>query len=145
MKSKMAYEILIEKETHTKFSICELPLNRQTSKSRRKKLMVETQPQTSVNKKSGSKCKRDDNGKLELPKCPACKTNTKTKNHHNYECPTIKKFRKIVTKELKHRKCSGKEWNLDKSTERIVTDMVIAKKRWMCHCERCNTNQKKKD
>ena len=51
MKSKMAYEILIEKETHTKFSICELPLNRQTSKSRRKKLMVETQPQTSVNKR----------------------------------------------------------------------------------------------
>mmetsp|Transcript_45019 Transcript_45019/g.54109 ORF Transcript_45019/g.54109 Transcript_45019/m.54109 type:complete len:196 (+) Transcript_45019:1-588(+) len=89
-------------------------------------------------KRTEHKYKRDKNGNLTTPQCPVCKTAVETKEHYNYECPQLATFRQNIATLAQSKDFTRDTWMLQSTTTDPKTTILIAKARWVFHCERCN-------
>jgi len=92
-------------------------------------------------KQTESKYIKDNKGELISNKCPLCKTQKETRNHYNHECPKVLEFRKQIARIIYKETITNEEWMLQKSID-TASDTVIAKARWVYHCERCKIDHK---
>ena len=95
-------------------------------------------------KQTESKYKRDENGNLSQPTCPLCKKEIETREHYNNKCEKLIKFRKAVARTVHKQDFTEKEWNLQSDTKNTLTTIIIAKSRWVLHCERCSLDHKRR-
>ena len=70
-------------------------------------------------------------------KCPVCKTEVEDFEHYEYECNTIQQFVVMVAREAKKTEISKEEWKLEEKGMTTELMTLIAKARWIYHCERC--------
>lgn len=101
-------------------------------------------------RKTESKWKRDNAGRVVSPVCPVCK---ETWRHYERDCKALQEFKGRVGEEMKdwfwlgrdrQRKITEEEWRLEEEGMGEREAMIIAKARWIYHCERCMIDMKKK-
>ena len=95
-------------------------------------------------KKTEAKFKRDKEGNLSTPICPICKISEESRDHYNYDCNQVTIFRKIIANQTGKEDFTKEEWMLQKEPSKTATTILIAKSRWIFHCERCNVDHRKK-
>ena len=95
-------------------------------------------------KKTESKFKRDKEGNLVKPNCPVCNNSEETREHYEYDCPQLTNFRKKLARTIGSTDFTREEWTLKQERVKISTNILIAKARWVFHCERCNVDHNRK-
>ena len=96
-------------------------------------------------KNKESKWKREESGELIASTCPVCKTEKEDASHYNNDCSLIQVFRKRVAKRGRRGgDITKEEWNLEAEGMEENMMVLIAKARWVYHCERCKMDRKKR-
>ena len=90
-------------------------------------------------KKTESKYKRDQSDNLVSAECPLCHHPEETRQHYEYDCPTLSRFRHQIAHYLGKRELTHAEWMLE-TPQPLETTILIAKARWAFHCARCNVD-----
>ena len=89
-------------------------------------------------RKTESKWKRQESGELVKNTCPVCKEAVEDEAHYNYDCSAIQGFMEHVAKSTRGSgPISREEWSLEKKGMEEKQMILIAKARWVYHCERC--------
>ena len=95
-------------------------------------------------KRTEAKYVTDKNNNLVKANCPICACKKETRQHYNYDCPQMRRFREKVAEICRREDFNKEEWNLKTSTNDIQIDATIAKARWIFHCERCKVDHKRR-
>ena len=91
------------------------------------------------------KWRRDDKGELVSPMCPVCREEREDVDHYNYGCRYIQEFMDRVAKKWGGGKeISKEEWCMEKEGMEEERKVVIAKARWIYHCERCKMDKRRR-
>jgi hypothetical protein len=143
LKSKHIYAILTEKRTKLKDyqpnkahkHVNEI--QKQLSADERDYWWRRTHKLISI-KKTESKWKRDKHGVLVDSKCPVCKLEEEDREHYEYGCKVMEGLRERVARKAgrESSQISKEEWMLETEVE-VGLRVLIAKARWIYHCERC--------
>ena len=64
-----------------------------------------------------------------------------TREYYNLTCPVNIQFRNLIAKTVKRESFTDEEWLLKESID-PTTDTIIAKARWVLHCERCKLDHR---
>ena len=87
-----------------------------------------------------NKYKRYKEGNIVPPNCPICNNPEETRDHYNYDCPSISTFRQNIALSIGKTELARNECNLKEQDANTSVNMLIAKARWVFHCERCNVD-----
>ena len=88
-------------------------------------------------KKKESKWRRGEDGELVSATCPVCKEEEETWDHYDYECSGVRRMNEKVAAWIGRDPFSKEEWRLEKQKMERQEILIIAKARWIYHCERC--------
>ena len=95
-------------------------------------------------KKRESKWRRDDEGKLVSSKCPVCKNVEETWEHYDFECEGVKEMNERAAASVGRAQAFSKAaWRLEEEGMEEREKLMIAKARWVYHCERCKMDMGK--
>ena len=75
--------------------------------------------------------------------CPICKTTEETRDHYNYDYKQLAIFRKKIANLIEEEDFTKEQWTLNDKSNQNTTNILIAKARWIYHCERCNVDHNK--
>ena len=96
-------------------------------------------------RKTESKWKREENGELVKNTCPVCKEAVEDEAHYNNDCSAIQDFMEQVAKSTRGSgPISREEWSLEKKEMEEKQMILIAKARWVYHCERCKIDRRRR-
>ena len=100
--------------------------------------------QAYFNKEKESKWRRDEKGAMVKSTCPMCEEE-EDRGHYEYGCKVVTQLRgKIVRRAgRQNAQISKEEWALETDVEETLK-VLIAKARWVYHCERCNIDHGKR-
>jgi len=76
--------------------------------------------------------------------CPMCKEEEEDREHYEYGCKVMEELRERVAERVgRQTQISKEEWALEAEVEEKLK-LMIAKVRWIYHCERCKIDQGKR-
>ena len=163
IKTKEIYERL-KKKRYGEMKKEEMRVNHATTTIRKKLTPKERQfwlrcaYQTIQPNKRKSKWLKQRNGEEWTDKCPTCKKEVETWSHMEYECEKLESYmyevrwvydEYVIRNEIKNAQewttPTIDEWRLETGTEMTTERMlVIAKARWVFHCERARCDHKQR-
>ena len=94
-------------------------------------------------KKTEAKYKTEKNGNLTTPNFPLYNNTEETREHYNYDCPQLTKYRKNIAAIIGKEDFSRDEWTLKVENIQLREIILVAKSRWILHRERCNIDHRK--
>ena len=99
-------------------------------------------------KKTESKWRRQPNGELVKSTCPVCNEEEETREHYEFGCKIGGELRKRIAKKAgrEDNPISKEEWAMEEEGMDDHLTTMIAKARWIYHCQRCkiDNGQKKR-
>ena len=96
-------------------------------------------------KKRESKWKKDERGEEIKSTCPVCKAEEEDWDHYDYECQGVREMNaKVAERAGREQAFSKEEWRLEKEGMERKEMMIVAKARWIYHCERVKMDKKKR-
>jgi hypothetical protein len=77
--------------------------------------------------------------------CPVCKEEEEDWEHYDYECKWMQEMNKKVPARVERdQPFSKEEWRLEEEKMSEIEMLMVAKARWIYHCERCKIDMKQR-
>ena len=96
-------------------------------------------------KKRQSKWKKTEDGEFVKSTCPVCKEEEEDWEHYDYECKWMQEMnKKVAARVERDQPFSKEEWRLEEEKMSEKEMLMVAKARWIYHCERCKIDMKQR-